>query len=481
MIKFLNEALKAFEECFSRKAPFKWFVVVILGMMTRHDKLGVTSVIRALGLEPRYEALNKFFRSDSWKLNILERKWLSIVARFAPLEKYNGAPVIVGDGIKNSKEARRMPGVKRLHQSSEDSSKAASIFGQMFGSIGVLAGAFGKTFCIPLACELQDGVKNIFAWGEKNWERQGSHTVELIHLAHRMTAVFENALILLDRYYLTVPALRHLNDLNAGGGNLRAIIMAKMNSVAYEMPAPRKTGAKGRPAKKGKTIKLAGLFQTEASRFAKCDVELYGKKSTVQYLSKDLLWGKELYRIVRFVLAVLDGKQVIIASTDISIPPIDIILLYSKRFTIESMFKAMKQDIAAFTNRFWSKYLPKLNRFSKKEDKDRLADIKSKHERELIRKALDASEGYVFCGVVATGLLQMISLMHMKSDAMKKLRYMRTPSKSAASEATVAEYLQRNILWLLKKEEDLPISRIIFEKIPRDVNDFYDERAVIAS
>ncbi len=59
--------------------------------------------------------------------------------------------ILIGDGVKQSKEAPKMPGVKRLHQGSENSSKAEYIFGHLFSAIGVLVGNHKKFFCIPLS------------------------------------------------------------------------------------------------------------------------------------------------------------------------------------------------------------------------------------------------------------------------------------------------------------------------------------------
>ena len=46
MLKFIEEKLSAFKTCFTRTATYRWFVVVIVGLMTRTDFLGVTSLIR---------------------------------------------------------------------------------------------------------------------------------------------------------------------------------------------------------------------------------------------------------------------------------------------------------------------------------------------------------------------------------------------------------------------------------------------------
>ena len=47
-------------------------------------------------------------------------------------------------------EARLMPGVKKLHQESGNSSKAPYILGHLFGAVGVLMGAPGRGFCFAL-------------------------------------------------------------------------------------------------------------------------------------------------------------------------------------------------------------------------------------------------------------------------------------------------------------------------------------------
>ena len=62
-----------------------------------------------------------------------------------------------------------MPGVKRLHQESENSGKTEFIFGHMFGFIGVLVGNGDKLFCLPLSASLHDGDKLMRKW-EDEWE-----------------------------------------------------------------------------------------------------------------------------------------------------------------------------------------------------------------------------------------------------------------------------------------------------------------------
>lgn len=180
MWKLLDDVLNKFKICFSRQAAFNWFVIIIVGIMIRSDDLGLSSVIRDLSLKHNYYAsMIHFFHASSWNIDNLRNKWISIVASIELQWKEDDMVVLIGDGVKQSKEARRMPGVKKLHQESENSSKAEYIFGHMFGGVGVLAGKIDKLFCIPLSLRLHDGIKTIQQWKEPS-EKMGSHVVEMI-------------------------------------------------------------------------------------------------------------------------------------------------------------------------------------------------------------------------------------------------------------------------------------------------------------
>jgi len=69
MISHISCILAAFRPCFSRKAAFHWFVVVVFGFIVRLDQCGVSSFVRWLGIDPKlYTALVSHFRAKSWHL-----------------------------------------------------------------------------------------------------------------------------------------------------------------------------------------------------------------------------------------------------------------------------------------------------------------------------------------------------------------------------------------------------------------------------
>ncbi|AHV95624.1 hypothetical protein [Paenibacillus sabinae] len=210
-----------------------------------------------------------------------------------------------------------MPGVKKLHQESENSSKAENIFGHLFGAVGILMGTPQKWFCLPLLMNLQDGVKTIFNWREPS-ERQDSHVVQMIEQGFAAARPLGKALLLLDRYFLSVPTLARMNELNAPRvTRVHIVSKVKSNAVAYEHPSEKKKG-RGCPRKKGATVKLKTLFQSRAAEFQTAQVTIYGKEETVQYL----------YHELRFVLVRFDDQLSILVSTDLTLAAPDIICLY---------------------------------------------------------------------------------------------------------------------------------------------------------
>jgi hypothetical protein len=87
--------------------------------------------------------------------------------------------------------------------------------------------------------------------------------------------------------------------------------------------------------------------------------------------------------------------------------------------------------------------------------------VTGERAREKSLAAFDANERYAFCGVMALGLLQMLSLMYFNDGSVANLRYQRTPPRTLPSEANVADYLRKNIFRLLANDPVLTISQKI--------------------
>jgi hypothetical protein len=372
--------------------------------------------------------------------------------------KVHGQYLLIGDGVKESKEGRKIPGVKKLAQESENSSKPKYINGHMFGAIGILLGTPKKYFCTLLSMRLHDGNEIVAEWTKDELAAE-SHVVRLMREACAAAAkIGEKCRIVLDRYYLTVNALETLSKY--GGGLLHIVTKAKKNAVAYEHPVRKHK--RGAPPKKGGTIKLSGLFSTKADAFVKAKVTMYGKLEEVEYFVTDLLWGKKLYQQLRFVLVKFDGKQSILVSSDLSLSGEAIIEIYSLRFKIESAFRELKQVIAGFAYHFWSAAMPKLIRFAKNTvNSEKIAAVTDKHQKSNIISALKAIEGFVMFAVIAFGMIQMTSLLFADKINSSFFRWLKTNRNDIPSEATTADFMRKSIYRLFRFHCDLDITRFI--------------------
>ena len=132
----------ALRTAFSRTASWMWFCLACSAFPQRGDLLGVSGLVRALGLgESAYHALRRLFHSEAFRVDALARAWTKHV--FGLLEgrlvKTRGMVVCVMDGVKAAKSGRRMPSVKELRQHSASNTKPDCIDGHSFQALSVLA------------------------------------------------------------------------------------------------------------------------------------------------------------------------------------------------------------------------------------------------------------------------------------------------------------------------------------------------------
>jgi hypothetical protein len=366
-----------------------------------------------------------------------------------------------------------MPGVKKLHQESENSGKKEFIYGHMFGGIGVLLGTAGwKMYCVLVSLKLHDGIKAINGWDEDEDYEGCSHVVQTIKDAGNAAKTLGPSILLLDRLYLTIPMLKTLKCEQL----LQVVTKAKSNATAYLEPK-QKTGRGAKP-KKGEKVRVMDFLRNTASPLIAEVVFAYGKPQIVKYNSAVLTWGKGLYKKLLFIRTELNGIESILVSTDLTLTPVQVIELYCCRYKIERSFRELKQVVAGFSYRFWSKYMPKLNRYAGNEkNQESLRAVTDKTARANIMSCVNAIEGHALMGCIALGLLQIISLKFASVFTDTNIRFMRTKTSDVPSEATVADFMRKNIYLMFRFFNDLPITAIISKHQVTPVFDWLDTAA----
>jgi hypothetical protein len=468
MIGQLGILLMCFREAFPRGATFNWFVVAVFGFIIRLDHHGVSSSIRWLRIRDElYETFLAFFRSDGIKLGTILRHWQLLIAKRCALHTSGGASILLADGIKVAKEAEFMPGVKKLHQESENAGKPPWILGHHFGVVGILAGGTGKNFCIPVAAELHEGAEALRCLQNKSApEVNGIQKTTVVTLMGALLAsVVRNlagpCVAVLDAFFAAAPMFQMAKELLGEKGQrlLHIITRAKSNAVAYELQPPTYCG-RGRRPKYGRKIHLKQLFSSRADDFATLSVNVYGEAKTLLVLCLDLLW-KPLEDTLRFVL-VKDGEQTfILICSDLTMAPGEIISLYASRFKIEVTFKMLKHIIGGFCYHFWTKawQVPT----GQSLDPSKLAKMPDR-TKGLIADAMNAVEAFVNLAMIATGLLQMLAIECKESIWHSHQWWMRTYSSVTPSEEMVKTVIQHEFYHHFRKFKHTGIYRIIQAK-----------------
>lgn len=84
----------------ARTRTFMWMLAVLAGFCVRGDLLGVTSIVRALGLkETCYDRILDFFHSSAVNLEALTRTWAALVIKMhLNLVRFNNRLVLLADG-----------------------------------------------------------------------------------------------------------------------------------------------------------------------------------------------------------------------------------------------------------------------------------------------------------------------------------------------------------------------------------------------
>jgi hypothetical protein len=417
----------------SRTKTFLWMSLALVGLSIRSDLAGVTSFVRAAGLAPHaYRRLLHLFHTPALSLALLTSLWVRLALKlFSPLEA-GGRLVCVADGIKVPKEGKKMPAVKRLHQESGDNSKPEFIFGHSFQAVGLLVrSALGKIACVPLASRIHEGV----VFSPRDRRTLLDKLVEL--LRSLLPDLLSPVLLLVDAFYASRKVIRPLLQ-----GNHHIITRLRSNAVAWR-PAPKpKERRRGRPRLYGKKIHLRDLWKEE-HRFTTAPSPILGESGVrLRYLSLDLLW-RPIGRLARFVLVHHPRRGcILLLCTDLSLEPLQILLLYSYRFQIEVSFKQALRTLGTYAYHFWMEAMEPLRRRSGNQFLHR----KSENYRRLVRRKLDAYHRYVQLGCVAQGLLQHLSLNLRKKVWASFGSWMRTMRPALPpSEAVVAQALRNSL------------------------------------
>ena len=395
------EAVRALRPACSRTRTFLWMVLALISLCCRADLAGVTSYVRVLGFDDRayYRFLHLFY-SKGLDLDKLTALWVRLCPKLFKPFRVGPYLVCLADGIKAPKEGKKMPAVKRLHQQSASNSKPEYIMGHSFQAISLLVqGTGGDVAAVPLVSRIHEGLvftnrdtktlldklSALFCSIAKLWQYEGK------------------VVLVADAYYGSGRFIKQLLDQCH-----QLVTRAKSNAVAYLLPPQTDSRRRGRPRIYGKKVRLKDLAR-ELSAFVSAPSPVYGEFNvTILYRCIDLLW-RPAGRLVRFVIVHHPIRGTIfLLATDLTLEPLEIILLYGYRFRIELGFRQAIHVLGAYAYHFWMATMKPLRRW----DGDQYLHRKTDVYRAAIKRKMNAFHLHVQLGCIAQGLLQYLSLNH---------------------------------------------------------------------
>ena len=387
------QCFRLLRPAFSRNLTFLWFASVTAAFTVRTELLGVTSLVRALKLNPKcYERLLGNFHSKGIDLDRLYSLWAQVVLRLFPWPvRINNRLVLVGDGIKVAKRGKKMPGVKLLHQVS-DSNKPENIMGHSLQSVCILMNAASSVFAVPLATRIHEG----FIWSNRDQRTLLDKMINLI----RASAIEQPFYFVADAFYASGKIADGLID---KGNHL--VSRVKSNAVAFHpFPVPAKR-TRGRPKLYGAKVALKSLL-TDTDSMQVSPSVVYGEaQGTLRYRTQDLLW-RPSGRVVRFVAVVHPTRgSCLLMCTDTTLDPVEIIRIYGLRFKIEHTFKQAVNVIGTFSYHFWMKDMKP----TKRRSGDKYMPCESERYRCNVKRKVHSYHVFIQACHIAQGLAQYLS------------------------------------------------------------------------
>ena len=446
----IEQILQRLRPAFSREVPFEWFVLLMWGLLLGHQPAAVTSYVNGLGLdELHYGAALHWFYSKALKIDEVCQRWSQWLSSHPAAQRLQGQLVYLGDGIKVGKEGRKMPGVKGLHQESEDVNKPEWIRGHYFSALGLLLGQGKALFSAPIVLKLHDGIDPL-----------GPSKLTLVDKMAEVcfTYMEEGSYAILDAYYASAKVLK---PFRAWG--LHLISRAAISTVAHaRFSANPSVHTPGRPRIWGTDIKLRELF-ISIEACSQAIVWLYGQRQTVYYQCFQFYWDSP-DELVLFVLTQLpNGKQIILLSSDTALTGAQVIEAYGWRFKIEVSFRSLVHLLGGFDYRFWLRSMTRASSWPKNLV---LADFDADFQAGVATK-VEAFERFVNLNAIALGLLQVLALEFPNVVWTHFPQWFRTlPKHGLPSEQIVRMALQHlHLIVLAKRKPTLLLAKLLAAKI----------------
>lgn len=327
-----------FAPCFT--APgFAYFQSYLWALMVVEGRKCLTRLARCAFFHQRdLSSWERFLAGYRWSLRaVTERLVRLVVERLGEQLQVHGAYLVGKDTTLVAKTAKRMLGVQKWKEHSDNADRGAYLVGHHWNLVGLISPWGTRWLCWPLVMRLVPGLHGARQWlvGDavapmRFWDAAIAAILEVTRCLGEASVR-----VVADAFYSKAP---FLNGLRARGINV--ISRLRKDAVGWDDPEPPPPGKRGRKPRYGRKWMLASLLTVETPTRER--LTLYGKLTQVVFVVRDV-WLRDVAQKVRVV--VLEGAKepLILVSTDLALSALQIIESYGARFSIELTIRDLKQ------------------------------------------------------------------------------------------------------------------------------------------
>lgn len=330
--------LQAFVPCFTAPS-FAYFQSYLWALMVVEGRKCMTRLARCAFFHQRdLSSWERFLAEHRWSLSaVTDRLVTLVVSKLGDTLQVHGAYLLGKDTTLVAKTAKRMLGVQKWKDHSDNADCGAYLIGHHWNLVGLISPWESRWLCWPLVMRLVPGLK-----GARQWV--GGATVEpmsfwdaaiasILEVTRCLGAA--SIRVVADAYYSKAP---FLNGLWARG--IHVISRLRKDAVGWDDPEPRPPGTRGRKPRHGCKWTLASLLSVETP--TRDRLSLYGKLTEVVFVVRDV-WLRDVAQKVRVVVLEGTKEPYILVSTDLTLSALQIIEIYGARFSIELTIRDLKQ------------------------------------------------------------------------------------------------------------------------------------------
>lgn len=327
-----------FAPCFTAPS-FAYFQSYLWALMVVEGRKCLTRLACCAFFHQRHlSSWERFLAEHRWSLTaVTERLVTLVVATLGEQLQVYRAYLVGTDTTLVAKTAKRMPGVQKWKDHSDNADRGGYLVGHHWNLVGLISPWGPRWLCWPLVMRLVPGLQGARQWIVGTTVETMSFWDAAIAAILEVTLCLGDAAVrvVADAFYSKAP---FLNGLLARGSHV--VSRLRKDAVGWDDPVPPPPGTRGRKPRYGHKWTLANLLTTETPQRDR--LTLYGKLTAVVFVVRDV-WLRDVTQKVRVV--VLEGvkEPVIFVSTDLTLSALEIIAIYGARFSIELTIRDLKQ------------------------------------------------------------------------------------------------------------------------------------------